>query len=127
MHGNCQSAGSKLLGSHYLSDRLPLDWGFFMPVIPIKHLRLRSFSVNLLLNTRRNKNVTPAKQAKSYGTTLSAVSEFSGYNLDTLRRYHAGRQKRFKALCVACVCDELGLNGQELRDYVKLKRSIEGK
>ena len=72
--------------------------------------------------------MTPAKQAKSYGAeSLIAVSGFTGYNLDTLRRYHKNKPERFKALCVACVCDELGLTGQELRDYVKLKRSIEGK
>lgn len=72
--------------------------------------------------------MTPANKAKSYGaSSLTAVSQFCGYNMNTMRRYAKEKPERFKALCVACVCDELGLTGQELRDYSKLKQTIEGK
>lgn len=68
-----------------------------------------------------------AKTAKHYGVqSLTALSESSGYNLDTLRRMHNDRPGRFKLMCLGHVCDALGLGGQELIDFAKLKRSIEG-
>lgn len=70
-----------------------------------------------------------SEQAKTYGArSLISVSEFSGYNLDTLRRYHKTKPKRFKALCVASVCEELGVSGKGLRQYHSVIEQIrEGK
>ena len=71
--------------------------------------------------------MTPSAQAKAYGAkSLLAVSASSGYNLDTLRRYAKQKPQRFKALCLASVCDELGIDGHVLRDMHKLQQQIRG-
>lgn len=59
--------------------------------------------------------MTPAQQAKLYGAkSLKAVSEFSELNRDTLRRYHRIKPQKFKALCLACLCDDLGLTANQM-------------
>ncbi len=69
--------------------------------------------------------MTPSKQAKEYGAlSLSAVSAFSGYSVDTLRTYHKGKPERFEALCVASVCHELRVDGARLRELHSLIESL---
>jgi len=69
--------------------------------------------------------MTASKEAKAHGVkSLKALTESSGYNIDTLRRMHRDKPHRFKLLCLGHVCDELSIKGFELREYVKLKQSI---
>ena len=66
-----------------------------------------------------------ASTAKSYGVkSLKALTESTGYNIDTLRRMYKDKPVRFKLLCLGHVCDELKVNGLELRDYYKLREQI---
>jgi hypothetical protein len=68
--------------------------------------------------------LSPSNQAKAHGArSLKYVSEFSGYNLDTLRRYSREKPCRFRALCVASVCHELGVSG----DWVRAMQLAVGK
>ena len=65
--------------------------------------------------------MTASKTAKNYGAkSLTQVSEFSGYSVDTLSRMNRAKHYRFKALCVAAVCDELGLDGVTVRDLNRI-------
>lgn len=69
----------------------------------------------------------PSDTAKSHGCKdLKQLGDFTGYTRPTLNKMCADKPNKFKALCVASVCDELGLTGQELRNYVKLKQSMSG-
>ena len=72
------------------------------------------------IHTAKHKNMTPAKTAKKHGTTITKVSEFTTYNLDTLRRCHRDKPQRYEALCLATVCNEVGLTGSQLRAYKML-------
>lgn len=70
----------------------------------------------------------PSDQAKEHGCKdLKQLQEFTGFTRPTLNKMCYEKPEKFRVFCVACVCDELGLTGQELRDYVKLKQSIEGR
>ena len=64
--------------------------------------------------------MTPSKTAKKHGTTITKVAEFTTYNLDTLRRYHRDKPQRYDALCLATVCNEIGLSGPQLKAYKTL-------
>ena len=64
--------------------------------------------------------MTPSKTAKKHGTTITKVAEFTTYNLDTLRRCHRDKPQRYDALCLATVCNEVGLTGPQLKAYKTL-------
>lgn len=69
--------------------------------------------------------MTASKTAKDYGVkSLKQLSESTSYNIDTLRRMHRDKPIRFKLLCLGSVCDELSINGLELREYLNLKKQI---
>jgi hypothetical protein len=69
--------------------------------------------------------MTAAKEAKTHGIkSLKALTESTGYNIDTLRRMHRDKPLRFKLLCLGHVCHELSIGGVELREYAKLKQTI---
>jgi hypothetical protein len=72
--------------------------------------------------------MTAAKTAKSYGVkSLKALTESTGYNIDTLRRMHRDKPVRFKLLCLGSVCDELRLDGVVLREmHVIIEQIKEG-
>ena len=61
--------------------------------------------------------MTAARTAKAYGVkSLKALTEVTGYNIDTLRRMHNDKPLRFKLLCLGSVCDELKVDGVVLRE-----------
>lgn len=71
--------------------------------------------------------MSASELAKRLGcNSLEQVSAFSGYTLPTLHRYYKEKPKRFKGLCLAAVCDELGVDGNQLRQLHKVCEMIRG-
>ena len=54
-------------------------------------------------------------RAKELGTTMVKIERFSEYNQDTLRRMHKNKPDRFKAFCLATLCDDIGLTADQMK------------
>ena len=69
--------------------------------------------------------MTASRQAKAYGAkSLARVAEFSGYSVDTMSRMNKRNHSKFRALCIASVCDEIDMTAEQLRAAKQLTKGL---